>query len=1147
MNSGNHKMVQISHVKENPREVIRLIKNKIKLNRVKREFDRLVALPAYKEIIYRDPFPLSAASMYGDDFIQLGDLGRELYWEACAVSHFSSQLSDFLDLKAAFEEKMVERHYGDASQVLDEVKERYGWSLWWMENKISLLESSEGLEKQKEFSTSITQDESIDGVIRYFTFQFSLRAEKNLSADRFDAMVVESIRYNEMDKEVSDYIIFRTNIFSDEEITCFEQIAAISRRLPIIDRFLGLIRLIQLIISTHPSPKTIALLSKSAGLLEKFANYADVKLIRLYINPSLHLSASDASNKFIRALGVYTEGDYFACLEQCKELTTIMPTSFEVIELYARTIVRLEVGGHKIPEEHISERWLELAVADLLRRENKSDDAFLRLIKFAYVNSSFSLSFQIMGFLAREYSSLAKGQYYSILSSLNNSPFNPSHCFSLIGKGGRLYLSNLKRILPSTPVIDFFSNIVDRKTDHFDADISMQLPESRRIKYSALFKVRAGDIVGAISEYKSLISLGSLLDYHDGIRGLARCYLDTCRYNDCISLIASAYLENSNLAVFLPVTELLSRLNLTTNREVLDNIDTPIVYDIYAVFYGLNKEEEKSIVIQEVLDYYGVDKPSQLIDAGGDVNKQRMIYFLHQVCTVEAIDGFPVFSGPLDICEERIHICQRLIELDATNSSKYQEEIKSLTQQILVDQGIHEIDNSRIYVDVDGVKRIIDKELRENFKRYLDFISKGMVPKDQFIEDLLSKLKQDGMEIEFLALNIPADEVGELFEGMVASIRDVFVSSNEYGLDGHLSVRVRHGTLSGELRSPLQAANLITTRDKSGHYHDNQYWKESLSELMPDEMNFLMDALAQFSKEVDSLIELFKNEWLQVRNSKKEEGLFVYDLDQAMLYRIRDLISESTEYEEFVDLVIAELWKKTDDCLANIRTRIANDLEPKFECAFDRLRSSIEDLGIVHNMSNLFGAIAKAKSDINTTLEVVSNWFTRSSSKYHQDYPASLITDISKATITNLYPNQKFSPLINVEPDILLRGSTLTSLTSMLLILINNAVCYCELPSIPTMTINITRQNDTLRIVVENHLGDNVDLESVKVKLDEKLDSIGEKGSIENVSKEGGTGLHKVAKIIHFDLQAKGAIHYVVSDSRECSITIEINRGGLFA
>ncbi len=110
---------------------------------------------------------------------------------------------------------------------------------------------------------------------------------------------------------------------------------------------------------------------------------------------------------------------------------------------------------------------------------------------------------------------------------------------------------------------------------------------------------------------------------------------------------------------------------------------------------------------------------------------------------------------------------------------------------------------------------------------------------------------------------------------MVSLVLTEFPLSTTHGLDCYLSMRVRHGTLSGQLRSPLEEQHLITQRESgSQEYKPNEYWPNRLPEVSPERRSKVEERLSTFSKSYDDFIDRIANKLIQIRSKDKPEGLF---------------------------------------------------------------------------------------------------------------------------------------------------------------------------------------------------------------------------------------------------------------------------------
>lgn len=83
---------------------------------------------------------------------------------------------------------------------------------------------------------------------------------------------------------------------------------------------------------------------------------------------------------------------------------------------------------------------------------------------------------------------------------------------------------------------------------------------------------------------------------------------------------------------------------------------------------------------------------------------------------------------------------------------------------------------------------------------------------DNSINDILKAIR-DKQEKIILYEN----DSDRVLRKLINNIRDAFVSSNEYGLDGYLSLNIRHGAISDALRTPLSKHGLLAIYDSESN------------------------------------------------------------------------------------------------------------------------------------------------------------------------------------------------------------------------------------------------------------------------------------------------------------------------------------------
>ena len=214
-----------------------------------------------------------------------------------------------------------------------------------------------------------------------------------------------------------------------------------------------------------------------------------------------------------------------------------------------------------------------------------------------------------------------------------------------------------------------------------------------------------------------------------------------------------------------------------------------------------------NVSYDEFLYKLGVSRPSELTKtiASDDWN-EYYTYFLAEVCVPNVMDRSLAFESYDDVLKERCYICSDLIDLDPQHAEKYEKEINSITGSMMTQRTKREVEKGKIYVDIDGVKTVLKKDLIDSYERYQDYQQHSM---EDLVVRIIEALKIAEKDGEPFILSY--DNTAQLSE-LIKKARNVFVADNKYGLDGYLSVRIRHGTLESQLRSCFEKHKLITTQ-----------------------------------------------------------------------------------------------------------------------------------------------------------------------------------------------------------------------------------------------------------------------------------------------------------------------------------------------
>lgn len=591
---------------------------------------------------------------------------------------------------------------------------------------------------------------------------------------------------------------------------------------------------------------------------------------------------------------------------------------------------------------------------------------------------------------------------------------------------------------------------------------------------------------------------------------------------DAMDIFIEAFYENHNFIYIGSIDRIFENIK-SQDYDVQDSILTPILCSLYFNYYPQRDDRDDIILTmcyEEYLRANNVQKPSELLSIIGDkVSDTNLIHFLAEVCLPNTMDRSPVFNTYDEVLQERNLICEELIKRDPSHATGYMDELHRLTKRLLIRMAKREVENGKIYVDLEGIRQLITNEIGERYKRYVDFRESNLTEfVIRFIE-IRENEKTENIRCFFTGKDTKQID---MLQEIIKQIRDIFVADNKYGLDGCLSVRIRHGTLESQLRSCFERHNLITTKSSDGLYKENKLWyigKPESAVLAKNNQVF-----AHFSAHIDEVIKTLKTDMLQIRTEEKnEQALFDFTIDRNFVDRIGDKICNGFTFEAFIDMMLQEMLAMTDTGLKQVQAVLENEIDVRFQTALIELENSLGGQEKHYfNFRGLRDSIAKARTEIASELKHVGQWFRLTQTDSYSDYQLSLAISISHELIENSHSG---SVLIceksNIDENIQLRGQTLPNIVDIFNILFDNVIKHSSLQNKFYVQLTTYQEDDRIIIMMKNQIKqgslDPSHLKEVEAQLRNWDQS-------DHVNKEGGSGLYKIKKILSIDLHSKNDI-----------------------
>ena len=258
------------------------------------------------------------------------------------------------------------------------------------------------------------------------------------------------------------------------------------------------------------------------------------------------------------------------------------------------------------------------------------------------------------------------------------------------------------------------------------------------------------------------------------------------------------------------------------------------------------------------LEAHKCSYPHQLLElANSRFEPTQLQAFLHTVCTIDCIQSDISFGGTDEVEHERMLVLQQLQLLDPDSATAYASEISQLQQQIAIRKAINYVSESKVYFNTEGIEKSLPKSYYEQFKRYLQY--KKLSADNRLIPSDTWAINDDG-------IRKTKDGAFVLFHQLFNEIRHAVLFSNEHGLDSYLSVRIRHQTIKGAIRSVFDQLRLMADMEK-GIYRVGDQWFEGFGLFESPLRGKIEAAVIRFSEIVDRVIDEVSSKWMRIRES----------------------------------------------------------------------------------------------------------------------------------------------------------------------------------------------------------------------------------------------------------------------------------------
>ena len=1060
------------------------------------------------------------------DSAYLVSWSAEAFWTVQGILAYAREINLFIKKRSEFENQCLMGRWADADETINQIQTDICISLWSLENRFLVLEYNEGFKANKAFLSKINA-ENKQNLIPVLADFLSCRAEQKMSVTRYSQKTKPLIEGSLEEGGAYDYACFHA-IPSVSYRYTYSHLLYFEARSSIIDRYLTLVRVLQLAALEQPSSHKFVTLLAS----ELSTTIADPQLQQLlaHLTPSTDRLRQIADREFADLLDLYTVGSYRDSAERAQSLIFNGRLHQDIFEIAAKSLARISAHSIRVSNNFASEILKHLT--NLFRKDEAFDASLSSLLKItnSLGNSAFSIG--IASLIVRE-TFRSERDHWEKMSRLNSAVLNPRLIRDISDTAlQNTVIASLESIFPNNLTVEFWKELSNFPIE--ELKLAADVPTNRKELYKAQRLQDLDKYTEAASIYRLFeLKLNSEMESFDDLDVLAfleggiAVYIATNDYLRAARLVARWYLKKPKFFEHYSLEGLVNKIEDANSDEVWKDLAVPIVYNI-----RFKDEREVHIAYDNFLSANGCQTVSEWISNENPPTTGELIEFLDNVCRQDVMSNSVFLNGTNILENERIAICNILRQRDPNNDSKYLDEISRIVQASQIRLAMQQIEERKIYVDVEGIKRAYRSEFKESFDRMKEFSLLSEQQKYEFYDtDALVKSIKEAREASPGTTTIVV--IGEpkfhLFVNLFRDIRDRFVSSNEYGLDSYLSVRIRHGTLLGQLRSAFEKDQLLTQKDAGSEtYSENVHWTQRLEGVWPSNLAKIQDWLASLSGKVDAESKKLKEQLIRISTEKsKTDGLFTYEYNDLVLQKLYSLKFKAIiDFDSFLDAVINELWERTLLNLEKIRNVILSRVKPELLDAIIEVGDNVRNLHLDNSgVADLVRILANCRTNFQNEIESLSGWFTISNSRRMSSFKLIQAIHTAEAIVNRANPNSNFHPQIVCESEFDINGAKFEPLVDVILILFDNINKHSLLEASQVKpTVTCCEIGDRIILETENSVNATVDLNRAIASIKERIEAPEKFTEGDRVRREGGSGVLKLRKLLHFDLNCQQMI-----------------------
>jgi len=1032
-----------------------------------------------------------SAINYVPNPLEAGDLKSELHWAICRISACATEIGRHLDTYEKIEHLIAN---GEHQRALTEAiahEKAHGESLRGVQLRIALESLTGGIEAQKSYSKEVRTKRRI-GLLPLICFYTSERNEEQVSLARFRTQLYERIdRLADTSTSDATYLKYRLLGELPNRTRSLAEVLAVDNLHHMFDLYGTAVAILQKLTELGSLKDSV----DASDLLRLSAlSIRDPRLARLGV--PIPAATNYLPKRRDTALpSLLQVGRRSEAIARFRQLRNRRAVSDPWIQLYGAIACADE--SQKAQQEYSPTLPIHRQIALILTCPDAENNPLSKVEKLL-INIAHFPTFEAIRSLIRVFQRDSRDPRFSMIAvALNSKHYGIEDSWPLVDDENRRESSNSHAR----------ARLSERHgpNDH-ESEISLL--------GMSLNALSSGDHYRALQllQEETVVDNAVLRDVLISLK--VYCLRILGKFDELVRTVVPLVLENSSALVFSSPGSSIGGLTLKDYRNIDSRIDALIA--LHAAWKEIEDDSLATAIRYLLRKLLEVDQhtPLSWMRERPEPLDAKDVYIMINICVPQFIDQIPTLPGSKRVLEERIEICTEFSTSNSPEAEYLQAEASSLLMALALEDGERLINSTRIHVDPDAFKRWARKETGEQYFRYAELVKLDNSDEksvDQLIEEISSS------EISDIDLIPPSTESELLLLQILADLKHQFLENPRFGLDYHLSKRVRHQSFVGLIRGPVENHRLVTTKNSIGEpYAENTYWADVLQAFDASNRAAIMAAFQKFNERYDQLLFEAKDRRFHIKTSERTGGMISLDLTPRMIYFIKAYSRLVDSYEELLDFVLQAFWGATARSLDSVREFISEGLKNSLVDEFTKLRAEIRVLeGVSTSGHASFDmSVGQASQQVQREIDVAAGWFNKVSidssrvGKYSLDEALRIGVGTARRLCPSLTPEIKISAT-GSDRDVAF--PVLQSLHDVLFVALDNARAHGGLDS-PHIDIdvNLDTHSFELELTVQSDMRSSLS-RNAELKLDRIRSAIRDQNFERRSRSEGGSGLIKIA------------------------------------